>query len=126
MGFDDWKFSQSLVNKLFRIFTKMAATCQEGAHMQISADQAETIALKALAWVSGNDELFPVFMGATGASLDDLKSRAADPEFLGSVLDFLMMDDGWVIEFCDSAGLKYESPMQARMALPGGAQIHWT
>ncbi|MDE4133808.1 DUF3572 domain-containing protein [Phaeobacter sp. QD34_3] len=94
--------------------------------MQISADEAETLALRALAWLSGNDELFPVFMGATGASVDDLKSRASDPEFLGSVLDFLMMDDAWVVGFCDDAGLKYESPMQARMALPGGAQIHWT
>ncbi len=94
--------------------------------MQMTADKAETVALQALAWLSGNDELFPMFMGATGASEEDLRNRAADPEFLGSVLDFLMMDDAWVMEFCDQAGLKYESPMQARMALPGGAQFHWT
>ena len=94
--------------------------------MQFSADQAETIALQALAWLSGNDELFPVFMGATGAGEDDLRSRATDPEFLGSVLDFLTMDDSWVMEFCDSLGLSYETPMHARMVLPGGAQVHWT
>lgn len=94
--------------------------------MQISADQAEVIGLKALAWLMGNDELLPVFMGASGAGEADLRTRAADPEFLGSVLDFLTMDDAWVIAFCDQAGLSYEAPMMARMALPGGAQMHWT
>ena len=79
-----------------------------------------------MAWLAGNDELLPVFLGATGASEADLRARAADPEFLGSVLDFLTADDSWVMAFCDSEGLPYESPLRARMALPGGAQVHWT
>ncbi|NIZ59645.1 DUF3572 domain-containing protein [Sedimentitalea sp. CY04] len=87
---------------------------------------AETLALQALAWLVGNEELLPVFLGASGASEADLRSRAADPEFLGSVLDFLTMDDAWVISFCDAQGLAYEAPMQARMSLPGGAQVNWT
>lgn len=94
--------------------------------MQISADQAEVIGLKALAWLMANDELLPVFMGATGVSEADLRENAANPEFLGSVLDFLTMDDAWVVQFCDQAGIAYEGPMYARMALPGGAQVHWT
>lgn len=94
--------------------------------MQFSADQAEVIGLKALAWLMANDELLPVFMGATGASEADLRENAANPEFLGSLLDFLTMDDAWVVQFCDQAGIAYEAPMQARMALPGGAQVHWT
>jgi Protein of unknown function (DUF3572) len=94
--------------------------------MQFSADQAEVIALRALAWLMSNDELLPVFMGATGAVEADLRANAADPEFLGSLLDFLTMDDAWVVEFCEQAGLSYETPMMARMALPGGAQVHWT
>ena len=47
-------------------------------------------------------------------------------EFLGSVLDFLAMDDAWVVQFCDAAGLPYDRVMLARAALPGGAQVHWT
>lgn len=89
-------------------------------------DAAETLALRALGWLAGNDELFPVFLGATGASAGDVAARAGDPVFLGSVLDFLLMDDAWVIGFCDSAGLAYTLPLQARGALPGGAQTHWT
>lgn len=92
----------------------------------MTPDSAETFALNALAWLAGNEELLPVFLGATGASEADLRARAGEPEFLGSVLDFLMMDDAWIIAFCDAGGVAYEMPMQARMALPGGADRHWT
>jgi hypothetical protein len=65
-------------------------------------------------------------MGASGAAPEDLKTRADDPAFLSSVLEFLTMDDEWVIAFCDAHALPYTAPMQAREALPGGAQTHWT
>ncbi len=92
----------------------------------MTQDHAETVGLKALAWLAGNDELLPVFMGSTGVSRDELADRAGDAEFLSSVLDFLTMDDAWVIAFCDDAHLEYSVPMQARMALPGGAAPNWT
>lgn len=94
--------------------------------MTMQQDLAETIALRALAWLAGNDALLPVFLGATGASGEDLRARAAEPEFLGAVLDFLMMDDAWVVAFCDAESLAYHTPMMARAALPGGAQVNWT
>jgi len=87
---------------------------------------AETIALKALGWLAANEELLPVFMGASGSGTDDMRNRATEPEFLCSVLDFLMMDDAWVVEFCDTNSLSYDQPMQARQSLPGGAHVNWT
>jgi len=89
-------------------------------------DSAETLAIQAMAWLIGNDELLPVFLGATGASEDDLRVRVSDPVFLASVLDFLTMDDAWVMAFCDANGQAYEAPMRARQALPGGAEVSWT
>jgi len=71
-------------------------------------EQAEMIALRALGWLVGNEELCPVFMGATGSSVDDLRGRATDPAFQASVLDFITMDDAWVIAFCDANELKYD------------------
>lgn len=94
--------------------------------MSFSQDAAETFALTALAWLAGNEELFPVFLGSTGAGRDTVREQAGDPEFLASVLDFLLMDDAWIMSFCDDAGIAYDHPMQARAALPGGAQVHWT
>ncbi|WP_425049996.1 DUF3572 domain-containing protein [Psychromarinibacter sp. S121] len=89
-------------------------------------EQAETLAAQALGWLAGSEELMPVFMGATGISVDDIRARASEPEFLASVLDFLLMDDAWITGFCDVAGLPYDSVMRARAALPGGQQMHWT
>ena len=94
--------------------------------MEAHVAAAETLALQVVGWLVSNEELLPVFLGATGASEQDLRDRISDPVFLGSVLDFLMMDDTWVVEFCEQAQLEYERPMQARQMLPGGAQVNWT
>nr|WP_175581715.1 DUF3572 domain-containing protein [Pseudooceanicola sp. HF7] len=94
--------------------------------MVTSTQRAEEIALTCLAWLAGNDDLLPVFLGSSGLSVDELREAAQTPEFLGAVLDFLLMDDAWVKACCDASGLAYDQPMQARMALPGGEQVHWT
>lgn len=94
--------------------------------MIYTQESAEALALQALGWLAGQDDLMPVFIGATGASEADIKAQAADPVFLGAVLDFLMMDDAWVISFCDTENLPYDGIMAARAALPGGAEMHWT
>lgn len=89
-------------------------------------EAAQVLAIQALGWIAGNDELFPVFLGATGAGMGELRSRAAEPEFLAAVLDFLLMDDAWVVAFCDAEGHPYTAPQTARAALPGGAVMNWT
>ena len=92
----------------------------------MNGERAQVIGLQALAWLVGNDELCPVFLGSTGSSVDDLRTGADDPAVLAAVLDFITMDDAWVKEFCDSAGLAYDDPLHARHALPGSEQVHWT
>jgi hypothetical protein len=87
---------------------------------------AETIALQALGWLAANEDLMPLFLGATGSSAGDLRAQAGDPAFLVSVLDFLANNDDWIIGFCDAEGLAYDAPMRARQALPGGGDVHWT
>lgn len=94
--------------------------------MTYTQETAEVVGLKALGWLAGNEELLPVFLGSTGASEADVRAGAGDPAFLGALLDFLMMDDAWVTAFCDATGLNYDQPMNARMLLPGGGQVHWT
>ena len=89
-------------------------------------DSAHILALQVLGWLAADDELFGSFLNATGASPGDLRARAGDAEFLGAILDFLMMDDQWVVAFCDAHALPYTAPQMARAALPGGAAIHWT
>lgn len=92
----------------------------------MTPERAEQIAILALGWLASNEELLPVFLGASGAMADDLRGQAENPAFLGSVLDFLTMDDEWVVSFCDANTLKYEEPLRARYSLPGAEQVNWT
>lgn len=87
---------------------------------------AETTALQALAWLVGDEEMLGIFLGATGASEADLRGAVDNPDFLGSVLDFILMDDRWVIECCDAQNIPYTRIAEARQGLPGGGQVHWT
>lgn len=89
-------------------------------------ETAETLALQALGWLVATEDLLPVFLGSTGLSEADLRTRADDPELLAAVLDFLLMDDAWVTRFCDEHALGYHTLVEARAALPGGEQVHWT
>lgn len=92
----------------------------------MTQDQAEALALEALGWIANSDDLMGIFLGATGASLEAVKTQAADPDFLASVLDFLLMDDTWIVGFCDATQRAYTEPQSARQALPNGALPHWT
>ena len=92
----------------------------------MTPEAAQVLALQALGWIAGEDEIFPAFVNATGASIADLRARAEEAEFQGAVLDFLLQDDRWVVAFCDNHGHPYTAPQAARLALPGGAETYWT
>jgi len=94
--------------------------------MKLKQENAEIIALKVLGWLAADQELCQVFLGTSGASQEDLRSGVSDPAFLASVLDFVMMDDAWVMRCCDMCALAYTDPMMARQSLPGGGEVHWT
>jgi hypothetical protein len=87
---------------------------------------AETRALAILGWLAGQEELLPLFLGASGATETDLRARAAEPEFLASVVDFLMMQDHWVIDCATDQGWRPEDIMAIRAGLPGGDLPAWT
>jgi hypothetical protein len=92
----------------------------------LQPEAAQVLALQTLGWIASDDEVFPLFLGATGAGIGELRARATDPEFLAAVLDFLLQDDRWVVAFCDAEGHPYTAPQAARAALPGGAMTNWT
>lgn len=92
----------------------------------MNAERAAEIAQEALVWLAGQPELIVRFLGATGAGPGDLRARAADPEFLGFVLDFLLGADETVLGFAAEAGLAPEAVARARALLPGGDLPHWT
>ena len=92
----------------------------------MTSDDAEIYALKAANWLLSNQELLDLFMGSTGVSENTIKSDIQNTVFLVAVLDFLLLDDKWVMEACDSMELQPELMQTARLTLPGGDQVNWT
>lgn len=92
----------------------------------MTQDQAQTYALTALTWLVGQEDILGVFLGASGASAQDLRERASDLQFHGAVLDFILMDDAWVIACCEAMDLDPSLMKPARMVLPGGQDVNWT
>ncbi len=89
-------------------------------------EEAETTALSALSWLAGEPERLGAFLAASGAAPGDLRQRAGEPEFLGFVLDWILQDEAAVIDFSEAAGLRPETALRARAALPGGDAPDWT
>ncbi|RPE72020.1 uncharacterized protein DUF3572 [Pacificibacter maritimus] len=89
-------------------------------------ETAETIALKILVWIVGNDEILPIFLSSTGLGEDDLRARAGETELLTAVLDFITMNDEWVNDCATSISIDPHDFLKARQSMPGGADIHWT
>jgi hypothetical protein len=92
----------------------------------MTSDDAEIYALKAANWLLSNQELLGLFMGSTGVSENTIKSDIQNTVFLVAVLDFLLLDDKWVMEACDAMKLQPELMQTARLFLPGGDQVNWT
>ena len=89
-------------------------------------EEAEIYALKVTSWLISNQDLLSVFMSSTGVSEATIKSDFQDRVFLASVLDFLLLDDNWVIAACDAMQLEPEAMHLARLHLPGGERVNWT
>ena len=87
---------------------------------------AETRALEVLTWLLSEDDLIKVFMGATGASQNDLRSNTLSHEFLISIVDFVLMDDRWVISCGKFLNIDPSQIKLIRMSLDGGQEVNWT
>ena len=92
----------------------------------LSRESAELLGVRALGWIAGQPDLAGRFLSASGASADEMRSRAADAEFLGFVLDFLLADEAALLAFAREVDIAPDRPLRARAALPGGALPHWT
>ncbi|MEO0344441.1 MAG: DUF3572 domain-containing protein [Pseudomonadota bacterium] len=91
-----------------------------------SHDQAELLAAKALGWLAKDSDILVQFLGWSGADIADLRKASTSPEMLLSVLDFILLQDDWVIAASDDMGIRPQNFATLRASLPGGAESHWT
>ena len=78
---------------------------------------AEIVAVQALTFLAGEPEALGRFLAETGIGPETLRSSAANPQFLVSVLDFILRDDETVKAFSASAKLHPTNVMAAREVL---------
>jgi hypothetical protein len=97
-----------------------------GTNRPFEQEVAETEALTMLTWLAGQEDVFTAFLAASGATVADIATKAGQPAFLASVVDFLMTEDAHVIAWATATGRKPESAMQIRAGLPGGDSWNWT
>ncbi len=84
----------------------------------LTADDAQAVALKAIAFIAADEEMLSRFAALSGCGLEELRGQVANPAFLGGVLDFILGDEPTLLAFTDAMELAPETPMMARMKLP--------
>jgi hypothetical protein len=78
---------------------------------------AEIVAVQALSFIAGEPERLGLFLAESGIGPETLRTAAADPHFLGHVLDFVLRDDPTVKAFAAASGLHPTNIAAARQAL---------
>ena len=80
-------------------------------------DTAEAIAIKALGFLSADQELMGRFLTLSGLDPADLREIASEPSFLAAILDFLLTDDSLLLAFASNNGLSPEEIITAKARL---------
>ena len=83
---------------------------------------AEIVAVQALTFLVGDPERLGTFLAESGIGPETLRSAAADPHFLASVLDFVLRDDATVRAFASASQLHPTNIAAAREVL---GDPHW-
>ncbi|MDA0664733.1 MAG: DUF3572 domain-containing protein [Proteobacteria bacterium] len=85
------------------------------------SDAAQLLAIRCLGFIAEDSDRLGRFLALSGIGPADIRARAADPAFLGGVLDYLLSDDAMVVEFAEWASIGPESVLIARQLMPGAA-----
>ena len=90
--------------------------------VQNPREVAEIVAVQALSFIAGDSERLGAFLAETGLGPQSLRAAASDPQFLASVLDFVLRDDATVKAFAKQSELHPTNIAAAREVL---GDPHW-
>jgi Protein of unknown function (DUF3572) len=87
--------------------------------IETNSEAAETLALKALAYLVNSPDELDRFLATSGVNVHTLRSSAGEPELLAAVMDFLLSQEALLTRFCEDESLDSKTIHLARRALPG-------
>jgi hypothetical protein len=86
-----------------------------------SMQDAEALAIDALAFMAEDLERLTRFLELTGLAPSSLRAAASEPGFLGSVLDYLMADEALLLAYSANRRLDPAVIVRARGRIAGPA-----
>ncbi len=86
----------------------------------LQTDNAEAIAVSALAFIAGDDVLLPRFLQLTGIQAAAIRDAATEPGFLTGILQFICAHEPTLLQFCDATDISPQSVAAAMRKLPQG------
>ncbi len=89
----------------------------------MDSDRAEIIAINGLSFVAANEKYLAGYLNLTGLDLDTLRDNVANPEkmieALAGILDFLMQNEAYLLEFSENYQIDPLDIGRARQLFPG-------
>jgi hypothetical protein len=85
--------------------------------IKLSFEEAEVIALKALAFLANDAQRLGRFLALSGMSPGDIREAAAGPQFLAGVLNHLLQDESLLLTFTVEADIDPRLPSLAAQTL---------
>ena len=80
-------------------------------------DEADSVAVQALAFIAADRPLLDRFLAVTGINVADLRAAAATPGFLAGVLDFVLAHEPTLMAFAADQSLDPARVAAARESL---------
>jgi mannose-1-phosphate guanylyltransferase len=77
----------------------MRETVGRSSPAAMTAEEAETIGARALLFFVSDETRLTGFLNATGLTLEDIRSRAAEPALMAALLEYLMTGEAMVVTF---------------------------
>lgn len=91
---------------------------------KITQEQAEAVALQALAFLASEPELLPRFLALSGIDASQIRQAAAEPGFLAGVLGFFLAHEPSLLKLAEAIDLAPQEIADAARTLPSGSDVY--
>jgi hypothetical protein len=84
---------------------------------RITRDEAETVALSALSYITTHEEVLGRFLSMSGLEPGTIRHAAASPGFLAAILDYVASDEPLLLALAKELDARPERIMEAHRTL---------